>query len=96
MKIPRKQHRRRDKSEAEHLKGQLRESEKEIRRLQQQLKLSEKSSRIKPPKEAPVIPKEEPKIPCFECGKGFYVVTGEVLGRIYAACDCCSHNKRIK
>lgn len=43
----------------------------------------------------PEEPKKEHRVPCNDCGKGYYKPANEILGRIYGTCDVCGHNKQL-
>ncbi len=92
--------RKRDKSEADHLRGRIRELEAQIKQLQRQLRYYEKRSVSTEPKD--IKPYGEPiktkkLILCESCGKGHYEEF-EILGKLYGTCnvEACKDRKRLK
>ena len=85
--------RNQDRNETEHLKGIIRELEKQVRQLKQELRYYKK----RPEKEQETLELEtkESRIPCDDCGKGFYDEF-LLLDKVYGTCDTCDSRKRLK
>jgi hypothetical protein len=88
-------------SETEHQKGLIRELQKQVKALTRQLKYLEKRDHLNdlPEPDAcdePIsILVTEMKVPCLECGAGFYDAL-PILDKVYGNCNSCGHNKRLK
>lgn len=98
--MSKQRHRKRDKNEVEHLRGELRELQKQNRQLRKQLKHLEKRdhlNELNEPEEP--IEKIEPKVKirCTACGKGFYDEF-EILDKVFGTCNIptCGDRKRLK
>lgn len=94
---------RKNRSETEHIRGYIRELEKEIRSLRGQLKQYEKYERSQDSETArdreDTFPSlEVPKLtkPCESCGKGTVIETLEIMGKIYGTCNVCDYKERMK
>jgi hypothetical protein len=95
--------RKKDKSELEHLRGIIRELEKENRQLRQRLKHAEKWEVDESTQDDGDTPKDSedtlPKLltaDCDNCGRGKLVQSLELRGKIYGTCNICKANGRIK
>lgn len=102
--------RKRDKSELDHVKGELRsaqktirEQEKEIRQLQKQLTFHQKRHHLaEVPQDDDVVRDSEDTPPkllmkdCDGCGKGKLIESIEIMGKVYGNCSNCKQSGRIK
>ena len=88
-------------TEVEHLRGVVREYEKEIRSLRKQLRQLEKyeqngqDSDTATDTEDTYVEKKF-SIPCESCGKGRMIETLEIRGKLYGSCGICEHKGRIR
>ena len=92
-----------NRSELEHLRGIVREYEKEIRSLRKQVRSFEKYEQVSQDEE--VSTSSEDTYPdkeivlskdCDSCGKGKVIQTLEIMGKVYGTCNVCGTNDRIK
>jgi chromosome segregation ATPase len=95
---PHKQNQNKEKSEVEHLKGVIRDLEKQVKSLTQKLKYFEKRSHLNELTEE--LENDPPPPPkrlkdCVECGKGKYEEF-ELLNKLYGTCNICGDRKRLK
>jgi hypothetical protein len=96
--------RKKDKSELEHLRGKIRELEKENKQLRRRLKYAEKweVDEIERESDEDVVKDSEDTLPkllaadCDNCGRGKLVQSLEIRGKIYGTCNICKANGRIK
>jgi vacuolar-type H+-ATPase subunit F/Vma7 len=93
-------HRNQDKSEVEHLKGIIREQDKQIRILTKRLKHAVKREHLhelQEQEEAPIILEIPKRERCLECHRGFYNEF-EICDKVYGTCDLpeCGHRKRLR
>lgn len=93
-----KRDRKKDKSEIEHFRGEIREKEKLIKQLLRRLKHFEKRDHLNDRDATPTEPvePEAPKLRCEACGKGHYNVLDLGQGRVYLTCSIpeCGDRKR--
>lgn len=100
---------RKNRSELEHLKGQIRELEKENRALKRQLKSLEKKEHIfdetMDGQDEEIISDSEDtfpilkyRIPCGGddgCGKGFFAEYS-IMDKVIGTCSVCGRRERLK
>ena len=91
-----------NRSETEHLRGIIREYEKEIKSLRKQLRQFEKYEQNSQDEE--VATSSEDTYPdkevlltkdCDNCGKSKMVQTLEIMGKVYGECSLCGNKGRI-
>lgn len=97
-KLPQhKNPRKKDKNETDHLRGLIREKDKQIAALTRQIKYLEKREHLaevladEPEYEEPPKPQKR----CDACGKGHYVEF-EIANKCYGTCNICEDRKRLK
>lgn len=89
------------RSDSEHMRGIIREYEKEIRSLRQQLRQFEKYEQHSQDEEYK-LDNEDTYVDlkmvknCSSCGKGKIVETLAIMGKIYGTCNICEHKERMK
>lgn len=96
---PHKQNQNKERGEVEHLKGIIRDLEKQVKSLTRQLKYFEKRSHLselKLEEEEPTPPPPPKKMrDCDSCGKGKYEEF-ELLNKVYGTCNICNDRRRLK
>lgn len=88
-----------NRSEAEALKGYIRELEKQVRSLRSQVKSYEKYDRSQDEEQyddsEDTIPDLKFTKNCSECGKGKLIETFSFSNNTYGTCNHCGHNGKI-
>lgn len=99
--------RKKDKNESEHLRGEIRELEKQNKQLRRRLTKYEKSKHIYNDlisdyeeiiSEHVIIEKIVPKSKatrCPSCHEGA-MEEYEIMGKVIGTCNSCGHRKRVK
>lgn len=88
-------------SETEHLRGLLREYEKEIRSLRKQIRQLEKyelrsQENEKSNDNEDTVREFKMMTDCVSCGKGKVVETLQIMGKCYGECSHCGFRGLIK
>lgn len=95
-----RQHRRKELTEAQVLKKENQELKKQIRSLQHQVRELQKHEHMYDMEPGDNLPDETNEdthtpIACRECGKGVYQEI-ELLGKVYGTCVTCGDRKKLR